>query len=58
MMLSVECSCRTQTLSVNTVDQEIFTEVYFCVLNFSAFNFRHLASLYIVAIARKNFSRV
>ena len=41
-----------------TVDREIFAEVYFCVLNFSAFSFRRLASLYIVAIARKKFSRV
>ena len=41
-----------------TVDREIFAELYFCVINFSAFNFRHLASLYIVDIARKNFSRV
>ena len=29
----------------DTVDREIFAELYFCVLNFSAFNFHHLASL-------------
>ena len=34
-----------------TVDREIFAELYFCVLNFSTFNFRHLASIYIVDIA-------
>ena len=31
-----------------TIDQEIFAELYFCVLIFSAFNFHHLASIYIV----------
>ena len=41
-----------------TVDWEIFAELYFCVLNFNAFNFRHPASLDIVDIARKNLSRV
>ena len=41
-----------------TVDREIFAELNFRVLNFSAFNFRHLASFYIAGIVRKNFSRI
>ena len=37
-----------------TIDRKIFTELYFCVLNFSASNFRHLAPIYIVGTAREN----
>ena len=32
---------------MHTVDREIFAELYFRVINFSAFNFRHLASIYV-----------
>ena len=39
----------------STVDREI---LYFRVLNFDAFNFRHLTSIYIVGRARENFSHV
>ena len=38
-----ECMCTC------TIDREIFAELYFCVLNF---NFRYMAFIYIVDIAR------
>ena len=39
---------------VCTIGREIFAELYFCILNFSAFNFCHLAIIYIVGVALKN----
>ena len=40
---------------IYTVDREIFTKLYFRVLNFGAFNVHHLASIYIVGRAREKF---
>ena len=47
-------------VSTYTVDWENFAELYYRVLNFSAFNFRHLASIYIVGIysAKEVFERL
>ena len=64
MILYIQKYWRTLNLAIlpqtrrYTVDRENFAELYFGIFNFSAFNFRHLASIYIVGIGRNNFSCV